>query len=268
MLPGTPESLYKDLGQSGRQGSSTGHAGKTCEAPDSRHQYTMEMCQRRLQQDGGYNAVAYPSCGEVTRSSHSHDQRTFEDYSRTGVYGEDGGAGRSWDGMGGCGTGVSSSASRTAVPPNHMAHPYTYSYTDCRLDAAWNKCMAGMGVGPMGGVTGVVNGEGFAAQEQQVEAPQVKSVPRGPPSHTLTVNMNMGMTPVDPSMSRSHYDYQALPGTQIPPFLPYLTPLNYQQVPESRVENRTDHRSTTHRSEAQVSIAAFYDFHCFLVCYV
>ncbi|KAG7156587.1 Zinc finger protein 26-like 2, partial [Homarus americanus] len=249
MLPGSSESVYKDVGQSGRQGSSTGHANKSCEAPDTR-QYAMEVCQRRLQQDGGYNSVSYPSCGEVTRPGHGHDQRTFDDYSRMGVYSEDG-AGRSWDGMGGCGSGALSSTSRAAVPPNHMSHPYTYSYTDCRLDAAWNKSVAGMGVSAMSGVSGV-NGEGFAPQEQQLDTPQVKTVSRGPPSHTLTVNMNMGMGTVDSSMSRSHYEYQPLPGTQIPPFLSYLTPLNYQQVPDTRVETRSDHRSASHRSEHQV----------------
>ncbi|XP_071552428.1 uncharacterized protein [Panulirus ornatus] len=248
MLPGTSENVYKDVGQPGRQGTSALHGGKACEVPDSR-QYTMEVCQRRLQQDAGYNSVAYPSCGEVTRPGHGHDQRPFEDYSRMGVYSEDG-AGRSWDGMGGCGVGTSSTATRSTAPGNHMSHPYTYSYTDCRLDAAWNKCMAGMGVSAMGGVTGV-NGEGFVSQEQQVDAPQVKSVPRGPPSHTIAVNMNMSMGAVDPSVTRSHYEYQPIPGTQIPPFLPYLTPLNYQQVPDTRVETRTDHRPATHRSEHQ-----------------
>lgn len=249
-LPGTSESVYKEVSQTGRQVPGVSHSSKVCETSDSR-QYAMDVCQRRLQQDGGYNAMAYPSCGEVSRSGHGHDQRTVEDYSRVVVYGEDG-VSRGWEGMGACAvssaSSSSSSTSRPSAPPSHVAHPYTYSYTDCRLDATWNKCVAGMGVGSMGGSSGV-NGEGLPSQEQHVEASQAKGFPRGPPSHTLPVNMNMGMGSVDPSISRSHYEYQPLPGTQITPFLTYLTPLNYQQMPEAR----PDYRPLTQRSQAQVS---------------
>ncbi|KAK8724843.1 hypothetical protein OTU49_010940, partial [Cherax quadricarinatus] len=61
--------------------------------------------------------------------------------------------------------------------------------------------------------------------------------------------MNMGMGSADPSMSRCHYEYQAIPGTQIPPFLPYFAPLGYQQVTDARLETRSDHRSSSHRSD-------------------
>lgn len=257
MIPGTSDSLYKEVGHLGRQGQGTGiaHSSKPCEASSDPRQYAMEVCQRRLPQEGVYNGGSYPSCGgEVTRPTHTHtthhEQRAvYEDYSRMGVYTEDG-SGRGWEGMGGCGT------SRSAAAPNHTAHPYTYSYTDCRLDTAWNKCVAGMGIGgPMGGASG----ENFPSQEHQVESSQVKTTARGPASHTLAVNVNMGMTSGDPSMSRSHYDYQPLPGAQIPPFLPYLTPLNYQQVTDvvdRRVETRTDHRAVN-RSDVQVGGCCF-----------
>lgn len=252
MIPGSSDSLYKEVGHLGRQGQGTGitHSSKPCDASADPRQYAMEVCQRRLPQEGVYNGGTYPSCGgEVTRPNHTthHEQRaaSYEDYSRMGVYTEDG-SGRGWEGMGNCGT------SRSASAANHTTHPYTYSYTDCRLDAAWNKCVAGMGIGgPMAGPSG----ENFPSQEHQVDSPQVKTTARGATSHTLAVNVNMGMPSGDPSMTRSHYDYQPLPGAQIPPFLPYLTPLNYQQVTDvvdRRVETRTDHRAVN-RSDVQVN---------------
>lgn len=251
MIPGTSDSLYKEVGHLGRQGQGTGitHSSKPCDGSTDPRQYTMEVCQRRLPQEGVYNGGSYPSCGgEVTRPSHTthHEQRAaYEDYSRMGVYTEDG-SGRGWEGMGNCGT------SRSTAAANHTTHPYTYSYTDCRLDAAWNKCVAGMGIG---GAMAGTSGENFPSQEHQVDSPQVKSTARGTTSHTLAVNVNMGMPSGDASMTRSHYDYQPLPGAQIPPFLPYLTPLNYQQVTEvvdRRVETRTDHRAVN-RSDVQVN---------------
>ena len=242
MLPGASENVYKDTGQSGRQGSGVANTNKTCDAADSRH-YTMDMCQRRLQSEGGYNS-AYPSCGgEVTRSS--HDQRTFDDYARMGTYNEDGSS-RNWDGMGACGA-AGTSSSRSAGPPNHMSHPYTYSYADCRLDVAWNKCVPGMSVGAMGG-TSSVNGDTFHPQDNQIDTSQVKASARGSSSHALAVNMNMGATTGDSSVSRSHYDYSS----QIPPLFPYLTPLNYQQVPENRSETRNEQRPNASRPNTEV----------------
>lgn len=157
--------------------------------------------------------VPHP-CWEESRAA--HDQRTFEDYSRMGMYGsEDGAVGRGWEGMGACGVGASASASsRPTAPHNPMAHPYSYTYTDCRLEGGWNKCMVGGGGA----------GEGFTGAEQQVEGAQVK--PRVPPGPSLPVTMGV----VDPSMPRSHYEYQPLPGA---PFLPYFASLNYQQEPRS-----------------------------------
>ncbi|MPC19352.1 hypothetical protein E2C01_012265 [Portunus trituberculatus] len=158
-------------------------------------------------------AMPHP-CWEESRAA--HDQRTFEDYSsRMGMYGpEDGAAGRGWEGMGPCGVGASSTtSSRPSAPHNPMAHPYTYTYTDCRLEGGWNKCMVSSGT----------TGEGFTG-DQQVEGTQVKA--RVPPSHSLPMGV------VDPAMPRSHYDYQPLPGA---PFLPYFASLNYQQEPRGEV---------------------------------
>ncbi|KAK7067763.1 hypothetical protein SK128_013860, partial [Halocaridina rubra] len=244
MLPSTSENAYKDTSQSERQSSSSGQAGKSCDSADPR-QFAVEMCQRRLQTDAGFNPPSYPSCGEVVRSS--HDQRNFDEYSRMNSFPEDGSS-RNWDAMGNCGTGTCANrSSGTAPPPNHMTHPYPYSYTDCRIDVAWNKCVAGVGGTPS------ASGDNFHSQNHQLESNQIKAVARGPASHTtVTVNMNMGASSADPSMTRSHYEYQALSGAQIPTFLPYLTPLNYQQVTENHLEARNEQRLGSNRSNSQL----------------